>query len=142
MAAPMPPPPAVKLSSVALTGIIVILVLMAAGVFAYVLFLAPLTTDQRLWWNGFVSIAFAFIAYLVYAGSEAKQIRSLAGVLFLIGAASFYGSIFVGTGDTLAKLVWSVILSILVVAVLAGIFVMSRQGEQTRIRMSGRRLTP
>src|SRR3970282_569456 len=75
MAAPMPPPPAVKLSSVALTGIIVILVLMAGGVFAYVLFLAPLTTDQRLWWNGFVSIAFAFIAYLVYAGSEAQEIR-------------------------------------------------------------------
>ncbi|HEY5538959.1 MAG TPA: hypothetical protein VIL58_05405 [Thermoplasmata archaeon] len=139
---PAPMPPVVKLSTLAATGIIVILGIMAAGIFAYILFLAPMTTDQRLWWTGFVATAFAFVAYLVYAGTEAKSIQKLAGGLFLLGAGSFYGSIFTGTGDTLGKLVWAVLLSILVVVVLGGVYVLSRQEEATKTRLSGRRLTP
>jgi len=64
----MPSP--VKLSSAALTGILVIVGLMAAGIFAWILVLAPgMFIDQRLWWTGFVALLFAFVSFLAYAGT-------------------------------------------------------------------------
>ncbi|TLZ55882.1 MAG: hypothetical protein E6K17_04830 [Methanobacteriota archaeon] len=141
MAAPMPPP--VKLSSAALTGILVILGAMAAGVFAWILLLAPgLQIDQRLWWTGFVSLIFAFLSYLVYAGTESKPLRRLAGGLFIVSAGSFYGSIFTSAADMGIMLLWAVILSVLVVVVLLGVYVMAREAEATQARVARRRLTP
>src|SRR5467141_620356 len=137
----MPPP--VKLSSAALTGILVILGAMAAGVFAWILFLAPgLNIDQRLWWTGFVSLIFAFLSYLVYAGTESKPLKQLAGGLFLVSAGSFYGSILLSLNDTGTKLLWAVVLSVLVVIVLLGVFVMAREAEATQARLAQRKLTP
>ena len=137
----MPPP--VKLSSAALTGILVILGAMAAGVFAWILLLAPgLLIDQRLWWTGFVSLIFAFLSYLVHAGTESKPLRQLAGGLFVVSAGSFYGSIFTSQADTGIMLLWAVVLSVLVVVVLLGVYVMSRESEATQARLARRRLTP
>src|SRR2546425_7363682 len=137
----MPPP--VKLSSAALLAIAAIVGIMAAGIFAYILFLAPgLNTDQRLWWTGFVSLVFAFLAFLVYAGTEAKLLQRFAGGLFLISAASFYGSIFTSRNDTGTMLMWAVVLSVIVVIVLLGVFVMARDAEATQARVARRRLTP
>ena len=141
MAAPLPPP--VKLSSAALLGILVILGLMAAGIFAYILVLAPgLLIDQRLWWTGFVSLVFAFLSYLVYAGTESKPLKQLAGGLFVVSAGTFYGSIFTSQSDQGIMLLWSIVLSVIVVVVLLGVFVMSREAEATQARMTRRRLTP
>src|SRR3989442_2360948 len=109
----MPPP--VKLSSAALLAIAAIVGIMAAGIFAYILFLAPgLNTDQRLWWTGFVSLVFAFLAFLVYAGTEAKLLQRFAGGLFLIIAPSLYGSIFTFPNDTRPTLMLPVDLSVIV----------------------------
>ncbi len=141
MAAPLPPP--VKLSSAALLGILVILGLMAVGIFAYILVLAPgMFIDQRLWWTGFVALIFAFLSYLVYAGTESKPLKQLAGGLFLVSAGNFYGSIFTSRNDTGTMLLWSVVLSVIVVVVLLGVFVMARQAEATEARTARRRLTP
>src|SRR2546425_7725145 len=119
MSAPMPP--AVKLSSAALLGMIVAVGVVAAVIFGFILFVGnfPRLAD-RLWWNGIAALLFAFVAYLVYAGTEAKPLRNLAGGLFLIGVGSFYGSIL--TGDQGTMLIWLVVLSILVVIVLAGVY--------------------
>ena len=132
-----------KLSSAALLGIAAIVGIMAAGVFAYILFLAPnLFIDQRLWWTGFVSLVFAFLAYLVYAGTEARILQRFAGGLFLISAGSFYGSIFSSRTDPGTMLTWAIVLSVIVVIVLIGVFVMSREGEATNARLASRKLTP
>jgi len=141
VAVPLPPP--VKLSSAALLGILAILGLMAVGIFAYVLVLAPgMLIDQRLWWTGFVALIFAFLSYLVYAGTESKPLKQLAGGLFLVSAGSFYGSIFTSQNDTGTMLLWSVVLSVIVVVVLLGVFVMAREAEATEARTARRRLTP
>ena len=141
MAAPLPPP--VKLSSAALLAILAIIGLMAAGIFAYILVIAPgMFIDQRLWWTGFVALIFAFLAYLVYSGTESRPLRRLAGGLFLVSAGSFYGSIFTSRNDTGAMLLWAVVLSVLVVIVLLGVFVMAREAEATQARLAQRKLTP
>ena len=143
MSASAPPaPPTVKLSSAAMMGIIAIVGIMAALIFGYILFLAPIPGDLRLWWTGFVAFVLAFIAYLVYAGSEARPIRMLAGGLFVIGAGSFYGSILTSRNDVATQVLWLVVLSVIVVIVLAGVFVMARQAEATAARAAQRRLTP
>ena len=115
MAAPLPP--AVKLSSAALLGILAILGLMAAGIFA-------------------------FLSYLVYAGTESRPLKQLAGGLFLVSAGTFYGSIFTSRNETGTMLLWSVVLSVIVVVVLVGVFVMAREAEATQARTARRRLTP
>ncbi len=135
-------PPAVKLSSAALTGIIVIVGLMGAVIFGYILFLAPLPGDLRLWWTGLAAFVLAFIAFLVYAGSEARPLKMLAGGLFVIGALCFYGSILTSRNEVATQVLWLIVLSLIVVIVLAGVFVMARQAEATAARMARRRLTP
>ena len=141
MAAALPPP--VKLSSAALTGIVVIVGLMAAGIYAYILFIAPgLANDQRLWWTGFTALIFAFLSFLAYAGTEARTLQRLSGLLFVVSAGSFYGSIFTSSNDTGTMLLWAVVLSVIVVIVLIGVFVMARDAEATTARAARRRLTP
>ncbi len=141
MSAPLPPP--VKLSSAALFAILAILGLVAAGIFAYILVLAPgMFIDQRLWWTGFVALIFASLSYLVYSGTESRPLRRLAGGLFLVSAGSFYGSIFTSRNDTGIMLLWAVVLSVIVVVVLLGVFVMAREAEATQVRLAQRKLTP
>ena len=121
-------------------GIILAVAIIFIVIFGYILFLAPWTLTSRLWWTGFVGFVFAFIAYLIYAGTEAKPIRLLAGGLFVIGVGSYYGAIL--TGDPSSVLLWLVVLSVFVVIILAFVFVMARQGEATQARLARRRLTP
>jgi len=108
--------------------------------FGYILFLTPWTLDGKLWWTGFVSFVFALIAYLVYAGTDARPIRLLAGGLFVIGAGCYYGAILIAADPHM--LVWLVLFSVVVVLILAAVFVMARQGERTQARLAQRRLTP
>ncbi len=139
MATP-PAPPVVKTSTTAMAGMILMVAIIFGVIFGYIALAPGWSTTGRLWWMGFVGLVFAFIAYLVYAGTEAKPIRLLAGGLFVVGVGSFYGAIF--TGDPNTVLLWLVVLSIFVLIILAFIFVMARQAEATRIRVSQRKLTP
>jgi CDP-diglyceride synthetase len=117
--------------------------ILLASIFGYILFVARLRLDEQLWWTGLTSLFFALAFFLLYAMTHDRKIaRPLAGGFFLIGAASFYGSIFTGGSSDVSKLVYLIILSILVMIVLAGIFVMARDAEQDAIRKAQRRHIP
>ncbi len=140
MATPAPTAPPVKTSTAAMVGMILAVAVIFIVIFGYILFLAPWELTARLWWTGFVGFVFAFIAYLIYAGTEAKPIRLLAAGLFVIGVGSYYGAIL--TGDPNSVLLWLVVLSVFVLIIFGFVFVMARQGEATQARLARRRLTP
>src|SRR2546422_5506005 len=104
-------------------GPIATIVLVA--IFAYILFVAPaLRIDERLWWTGLASMVFALGFYMMFAATHDRMIaRPLAGGFFVVGAGSFYGSIFPGRASGLAKLMYLILLSILVMVVLVVVFV-------------------
>src|SRR5512136_102619 len=122
-----------------MAGMILMVAIIFGVIFGYIATAPGWSTTGRLWWMGFVGLMFAFISFLVYAGTEAKPIRLLAGGLFIVGIGSFYGAIF--TGDQNMILAWLVLLSIFVLIILAFIFVMSRQREATALRNAQRKLT-
>jgi len=124
-----------------MAGMILMVAIIFGVIFGYIALAPGWTTTGRLWWMGFVGLVFAFIAYLVYAGTEAKPIRLLAGGLFVVGVGSYYGAILVNP-DQSQTLLWLVILSVFMLIILAFIFVMARQAEATRVRVSQRKLTP
>jgi len=114
-----------------------------ASIFGYILFVARLRLDEQLWWTGFASVLFSLGFFALFAMTHDRKIaRPLAGGFFLIGAGSFYGSIFTGGSSDVSKLVYLIILSILVMIVLAAIFVMARDAEQDAIRKAKRRHIP
>jgi hypothetical protein len=147
MEPPHPPDPAgpavPKLSTTVLFAMAAIGVIVLAAVFGYILFISGLPIDQRLWWTGLASMVFALGFFFLYGATHDRRIaRPLAGAFFLIGAGSFYGSIFLGTASDFAKLVYLILLSTLVVIVLGGIFVMARDAEQDAIRKAQRKHIP
>src|SRR6266508_2529863 len=86
---PVPPPapggPAVpRLSTTVLFAIAGIGAIVLASIFGYILFIATLRLDERLWWIGFGSDQFAKLLYLI-----------LLSVLVIIAL----GAIFVMTRD-------------------------------------------
>ena len=138
---PAPAMARLKLSAVALLGIAVIGDVVLASIFAYILAIATMPIDSRLWWMGLVSFLFALPFYLLYAGTGDRRIvRSLAGGFFLLGAGSFYGSIFLNSDSALIKLIWLVILSVVVVGVLGGILKMARDAEADAARLARRKV--
>lgn len=117
--------------------------LLLASIFGYILFVARLRLDEQLWWTGLASAIFALGFFFLFAATHDRRIaRPLAGAFFLISAGSFYGSIFTGGSSDLAKLAYTVILSILVMIALGAIFVMARDSEQDAIRKAQRRHIP
>src|SRR5712691_212543 len=101
MEPPQPPDPAgpavPKLSTTVLFAMAAIGVIVLAAVFGYILFISGLPIDQRLWWTGLASMIFALGFFFLYGATHDRRIaRPLAGAFFLIGAGSFYGSIFLG----------------------------------------------
>ena len=142
---PAPSGPALpKLSTTVLLAMAGIGVLVLASIFGYILFVAPgFRTDERLWWTGLTSVIFALAFYLLYAATQDRRIaRPLAGGFFVVGAGSFYGSIFTGGASDLAKLLYLILLSVLVVVVLSAIFVMARDAERDAIRRAQRKHIP
>ena len=143
--APAPSGPAVpKLSTTVLLAMAAIGVIVLASIFGYILFLAPaLRTDERLWWTGFASMVFALGFYFMFAATHDRKVaRPLAGGFFVIGAGSFYGSIFTGGSSDLAKLLYLILLSVLVIVVLAAIFVMAKDAERDAVRRAQRKHIP
>lgn len=143
--APAPSGPAVpKLSTTVLLAIAAIGVFVLASIFGYILFVASgLRTDERLWWTGFASIIFALVFYVLYAATHDRTVaRPLAGGFFVVSAGSFYGSIFTGGASDLAKLLYLILLSVLVIVVLGAIFVMARDAERDAMRRSQRKHIP
>ncbi len=142
-AAPAVPPPRLKLSKVVLYAILAIAIVVIAAIFGFILINVVGLTNQ-LWWMGLVSLIFAFVFYLVFAGTHNRTIvMPLSAAFFVIGIGAFYGSILVNTASgALNQLVLVVIESIFVVIVLTAIYVMSRQGEQDKVRKSQRKVTP
>jgi len=141
------PPPAgpdvPKLSTTVMFAMAAISAIVLAAIFAYILFVAVLRIDERLWWTGLCSMIFALGFFFLYASTHDRKIaRPLAGGFFVIGAGSFYGSIFTGNSTDIAKLLYLILLSILVMIVLAAIFVMARDAEQDAVRRAMRRHTP
>src|SRR2546427_7302864 len=105
--APAPSGPAVrKLSTTVLLAMGAIATIVLAAIFAYILFVAPaLRIDERLWWTGLASMIFALGFYLMFAATHDRTIaRPLAGGFFVVGAGSFYGSIFTGGADDLPEI--------------------------------------
>ena len=143
--APAPSGPAVpKLSTTVLLAMAAIGVFVLAAIFGYILLVAPgLRTDQRLWWTGFASMIFALGFYMLYASTHERRVaRPLAGGFFVVGAGSFYGSIFTGDASDLAKLLYLILLSVLVIVVLGAIFVMARDAERDAVRRAQRKHIP
>src|SRR5881396_1896855 len=141
------PPPAgpdvPKLSTTVLLAMAAISAVVLAAIFAYILFIAALRIDERLWWTGLTSMIFALGFYFLFAATHDRKIaRPLAGGFFVIGAGSFYGSIFSGGASDLGKLLYLILLSVLVIIVLAAIFVMARDAERDAIRKAQRRHIP
>ncbi len=142
--APAPAGPAVpSLSTVVLGAIAGIAVLVIASVFGFILFLSGMTPSAQLWWMGFCSLIFALIFFFAYASTEEKKvIRPLAGAFFVIGVGSYYGAIFTNGATGVLQILWIVLLSVFVVAVLFAILWSSREGERDAVRRSQRKITP
>src|SRR5437867_9567404 len=141
------PPPAgpdvPKLSTTVLLAMAAISAVVLAAIFAYILFIAVLRIDERLWWTGLCSMIFALGFFFLYASTHDRKIaRPLAGGFFVIGAGSFYGSIFSGGASDLGKLLYLILLSVLVIIVLAAIFAMPRAAARDAIRKAQRRHIP
>jgi len=114
-----------------------------ASIFGFILFVATMRLDERLWWTGLCSMIFALGFYMLFAATHDRKIaRPLAGGFFVIGAGSFYGSIFTGGSGDLAKLLYLILLSVLVIIVLGAIFVMARDAEHDAVRRAQRRHIP
>ncbi len=124
-----------------MAGMILMVAIIFGVIFGYIATAPGWTTTARLWWIGFVGLVFAFVSFLVYAGTDAHPIRLLAGGLFVIAVGSFYGAILLNPDQSLS-LVWLVLLSVFMLIILAFIFVMSRQREATAVRNAQRKLTP
>ncbi len=146
---PIPAPPTggpavPKLSTTVLLAIAAIGVALLVAVFGFILVVANIPNiDSRLWWTGFASMIFALGFFLLFAATHDRKIaRPLAGAFFLIGAGSFYGSIFIGGASDVLKLVYMIVLSILVIVVLGAIFVMARDAEKDAVRKAQRRHIP
>jgi hypothetical protein len=148
MSPPAMPPPAAgsmlpRLSSTVLIAMGAIGGIVLASIFGYILFVAHLRLDEQLWWTGFASMVFALAFYVLFAATHDRRIaRPLAGGFFVISAGSFYGSIFTGGSSDLVRLVYTILLSILVMIVLGAIFVMARDTERDAIRKAQRRHIP
>ncbi len=142
--APAPGRPVVpKLSTTVLFAMGAIGTIVLAAIFGYILFVASLRIDERLWWTGLCSMIFALGFFFLFASTHDRTIaRPLAGAFFVIGAGSFYGSIFTGGSSGLAKLLYLILLSVLVMVVLVAIFVMARDAEQDAVRRAMRKHTP
>jgi peptidoglycan/LPS O-acetylase OafA/YrhL len=132
-----------KLSTTVLFAMGAMATVVLVAIFAFILFVATLRIDERLWWTGLCSMIFALGFFFLYASTQDRRMaRPLAGAFFVIGAGSLYGSIFTGGSSDLAKLAYLILLSILVMVVLAAIFVMSRDAEQDAVRRAMRKHTP
>src|SRR6266566_3650678 len=132
-----------KLSTTVLFAMGAIATVVLAAIFAFILFVATLRIDERLWWTGLCSMIFALGFFFLYASTHDRRMaRPLAGAFFVIGAGSFYGSIFTGGSTDIAKLLYLILLSVLVVIVLAAIFVMARDAELDAIRKAQRKHIP
>ena len=143
--APAPSGPAMpKLSTTVLLAMAAIGIIVLAAIFGYILVLATaLRIDERLWWTGFASMIFALGFYLMFAATNDRKVaRPLAGGFFVIGAGSFYGSIFTSGSSDLAKLLYLILLSVLVIVVLMAIFVMARDAERDAVRRAQRKRIP
>src|SRR2546430_17421341 len=90
-------PLVLNLSTTVLLAMAAIGIVVLASIFAFILFVAILRVDERLWWTGLASMIFALAFYLLFAATHDRKLaRPLAGGFFGIGAGSFYGSIFTG----------------------------------------------
>src|SRR2546425_2460117 len=140
--APAPSGPAVpKLSTTVLLAMGAIATIVLVAIFAYILFVErTLRIDERLWWTGLASMIFALGFYMMFAATHDRTIaRPLAGGFFVVGAGSFYGSIFTGGSNDFAKLMYLILLSILVMIVLGAILVLARDAAQEAIRRGPRK---
>src|SRR5437879_12967948 len=142
--APAPSGPTVpKLSTTVLLAMGGIATIVLAAIFAYIRLVARLRLDEQLWWTGLTSMIFALGFYMMYAATHDRIIaRPLAGSFFVVGAGSFYGSIFTGNSSDFAKLLYLILLSILVMLVLRAIFVMARDAEKDAVRRAQRKYIP
>src|SRR3989441_9911923 len=143
--APAPSGPTVlKLATTVLLAMGVISTVALVAIFAYILLVAPaLRIGERLWWTGLASMIFALGFYMMFAATHDRMIaRPLAGGFFVVGAGSFYGSIFTGGSSDFAKLMYLILLSILVMIVLGAIFVMAKDAEKDMVRRAQRRYIP
>src|SRR2546426_4134737 len=139
--APAPSGPTVpKLSTTVLLAMGAIATIVLVAIFAYILLVARLRLDEQLWWTGLTSMIFALGFYMMYAATHDRMIaRPLAGGFFVVGAGSFYGSIFTGGPSGLAKLLYLLLPALPVLIVFGAVFVMAKDAERYAVRHAPRR---
>src|SRR5256885_11873118 len=139
--APAAPGPLMPtLSTTVLLAMAAIGVVVLAAIFGFILFIANLRIDERLWWTGLASMIFAFAFYLMFAATHDRKLaRPLAGGFFVIGAGSFYGSIFTGGAGDAGKLVYLVLLFVLVGILPCAVFVIAQDAGHDAILQAMRR---
>src|SRR5437667_11731769 len=142
--APAAPGPLLPtLSTTVLLAMAAIGVVVLASIFGFILFIANLRIDERLWWTGLASMIFAFAFYLMFAATHDRTLaRPPAGGFFVIGAGSFYGSIFTGGAGDAGKLLYLMLSSVLVVIVRGAIFVIAGDADEDATRKAPRRSIP
>ena len=140
---PAPPASGPTVPKLSTTVLLATRTIVLVAIFAYILLVARLRLDEQLWWTGLTSMIFALGFYMMYAATHDRMIaRPLAGGFFVVGAGSFYGSIFTGNSSDFAKLLYLILLSILVMIALGAIFVMARDAEKDAIRRAQRKYIP
>src|SRR2546428_12423810 len=142
--APAPSGPTVpKLSTTVLLAMGAIATIVLVAIFAYILLVARLRLDEQLWWTGLTSMIFALGFYMMYAATHDRMIaRPLAGGFFVVGAGSFYGSIFTGNSSDFAKLLDLILLSILVMLAPGAILVMASVAVEDAVGVAQREDLP
>src|SRR3989475_11154240 len=92
------PPPAgpdvPKLSTTVMFAMAAISAIVLAAIFAYILFVAVLRIDERLWWTGLCSMIFALGFFFLYASTHHRKIaRPLAGGFLGLGPVACYSPV-------------------------------------------------
>ena len=132
-----------RLSTLALLGMVAVGGVVFVSIFAYIFLIATLSFDAQLWWMGLASFAFALPTFLLYAATGDRHMaRPLAGGFFLLGAGSFYASILLSPDSSPIKILWLVVLSMIVLAVLGAVFLVARESEADAARRARRKVTP
>src|SRR5256885_11928380 len=78
--APAAPGPLMPtLSTTVLLAMAAIGVVVLAAIFGFILFIANLRIDERLWWTGLASMIFAFAFYLMFAATHDRKLATPRG---------------------------------------------------------------
>ena len=135
-------PPGKALSMAALAVIVFLAFFIIGLIYLYIFYYAVMPDTSRYWWSGFVGFIFALIFYMVHASIREEPVtRILSGMFFILGAVFLYAAVALGTPDPGNKIMWLIVLSVVVLAVVVLVWRMSVQRAADDERRARRRRT-